>query len=149
MNMPIKSEHNAVFTASIEELPSICGMVCQAAKDMGMADGNLWKLETAVDEACTNIACYGYKGRKDGKIWIRWRLKGDQFVIVIEDEGLPFDQTKPTHPDLSADICKRKVGGLGRFIMQKFMDEMHYDRKNDRNCLTLVKKLQTESGAED
>ncbi len=131
----------AVFAASIEELPNICRQVCDAAKSHGMVDGNLWKLETAVDEACTNIACYGYKGVKDGKIWIRWCKQGDSFVVEIKDGGAPFDQSKPTNPNLSDDICQRSVGGLGRFIMHKFLDKLTYKREADHNLLTLVKKL--------
>ncbi|MBZ0256335.1 ATP-binding protein [bacterium] len=144
MNEPAKSNQTkseAVFSASVDVLPEICRQVCDAAKSVGMVDGNLWKLETAVDEACTNIACYGYKGHAPGKIWIRWHKDGNSFVVEIEDDGDPFDQSKPTNPNLSDDICKRKVGGLGRFIMHKFMDEMTYKREANHNFLTMVKKL--------
>ncbi|MDP8246436.1 MAG: ATP-binding protein [Candidatus Hinthialibacter antarcticus] len=144
MNESAMTNHKdseAVFPATVEALPNICRQVCDAAKAFGMVDGNLWKLETAVDEACTNIACYGYKGKSDGQIWIRWRKEGDAFVVVIKDDGQPFDQSKPTNPNLSNDICKRTVGGLGRFIMHKFLDEMNYKREADFNYLTMVKKL--------
>lgn len=129
------------FPARVDELPVICEAICDAAKESGMADGSLWKLETAIDEACTNIACYGYKGRSDGVLWIRWKKDNDAFVVEIQDNGTPFDQSKPTYPNLSDDICQRKVGGLGRFIMKKFLDEMHYRREGERNCLTMIKKL--------
>lgn len=144
MNKPAKSNQTkseAVFSASVDVLPDICSQICDAAKSVGMVDGNLWKLETAVDEACTNIACYGYKCKSNGKIWIRWHKEGDSFVVEIEDDGDPFDQSKPTNPNLSDDICKRNVGGLGRFIMLKFMDEMTYKREANHNILTMVKKL--------
>jgi len=139
MNDQLKS--NAIFPANVEELPNICRVVCNAARQSGMEDDNLWKLETSVDEACTNIACYGYADREDGKIWLNWELRGDKFIVTIKDEGAPFDQTKPTDPDFTSDICHRKAGGLGRYIMSRFLDGMDYFRENGKNTLVLIKKL--------
>jgi serine/threonine-protein kinase RsbW len=133
--------NEVVFPARIEQLANICQTVTDAARGCGMDDRNLWKLETAVDEACTNIACYGYQGRADGFIVIRWECKNGFLYVTIEDSGIPFDQSQPTAPDLDCDLCKRKAGGLGRFIMRKFLDDMRYQRVGQKNRLTLVKHL--------
>ncbi|MGI6455942.1 MAG: ATP-binding protein [bacterium] len=130
-----------VFPARLEELANICQVVTEAARSVGMGDKNIWKLETAVDEACTNITCYGYKGRDNGTIKLAWKREGDYFRITIEDEGIPFDQSQPTKPDLNSDLCERQTGGLGRFIMHQFLDDMHYEHRNNKNILTLVKKI--------
>lgn len=98
-----------------------------------------------MDEACTNIVSYGYKDREDGMISVRWETNGDCFIVTIEDTGIPFDQTTPTHPDFDCDICDRKVGGLGRFIMTQFLDGMSYERISEGNRLILIKKLRSES----
>lgn len=132
---------NAVFPAKVEELGAICSMVHEAARACGMADANIWKLETAVDEACTNIACYGYRDIKDGKIWLQWECASDRFIVTIQDTGIAFDQTQPTDPDFTSELCKRQVGGLGRFIMRQFVDDMVYRRNGEKNTLTLVKRL--------
>lgn len=143
MTKPV--ENQAVFTATVEELPNICQLIHEAAVEHGMDEASVWKLETAVDEACTNIASYGYCGRNDGLIWLKWGSHPDGFYVVIEDEGVPFDQTMPTQPDFTSELCKRKAGGLGRFIMRQFVDELDYQRNNDRNTLTLIKKLHDHS----
>ncbi|MFB3788830.1 MAG: ATP-binding protein, partial [bacterium] len=135
------SANFAEFPATLDELARICDRVREAARASGMSEGNLWKLETSVDEACTNIVCYGYCGKKDGKLWIRWRKENDSFLVTIEDAGIPFDQTQPTIPDFSNDICRRQVGGLGRYIMRELLDDMVYQRKQNRNSLTLIKNL--------
>ena len=106
-----------------------------------MADCNLWKLETSIDEACTNITCYGYQGDPEGKIVVRWDCRDGNFIVTIEDMGLPFDQSEPTYPDFTSNVCKRKVGGLGRYIMRQFLDGLHYRRDNNKNTLILIKKL--------
>jgi serine/threonine-protein kinase RsbW len=131
----------AIFPAKVEELGAICNLIHEAARACGMVDENIWKLETAVDEACTNIACYGYRGITDGQIWLEWECKDDRFIVTIQDTGVPFDQTQPTDPDFSSELCKRQVGGLGRFIMRQFVDGMKYSRNGEKNSLTLIKRL--------
>lgn len=139
--------HKITFTASIEEVPRMCESITEAARNAGMQDRNLWKLETAVDEALTNICCYGYQCKQDGKIWINWETEGGFFCLTIEDTGIPFDQTQPTTPNFTQNICDRKIGGLGRHIMRNFLDDMKYKYNGERNCLTLIKSLQEEKKA--
>jgi len=129
------------FPAKVDEIANICETVTEVAKEKGMSEKCLWKLETSIDEACTNISCYGYENKNDGRIWLKWEHKDDEFAVIIEDTGKPFDQTEPTDPNFDAALCERKPGGLGRFIMRQFLDEMTYERVNNKNRLTLIKKL--------
>jgi serine/threonine-protein kinase RsbW len=140
------SSINSIFChATLEEVGRILQTVTDAARASGMEDKNVWKLETSMDEACTNIVSYGYKGREDGMISVHWETNEDRFIVTIEDAGVPFDQTEPTNPDFSCDICNRKVGGLGRFIMTQFLDGMSYERVSKGNRLILIKNLRCES----
>ncbi len=127
--------------ASLEQVCHVLEIITDAARISGMDEKNIWKLETSMDEACTNIVSYGYKDRADGQLWINWKKSKNQFIVTIEDTGLAFDQSEATEPDLECDICKREIGGLGRFIMSQFLDGMKYERKNGKNCLTLIKNL--------
>ncbi len=128
-------------TASLEQICQVLEIITDAARIAGMDEKSVWKLETSLDEACTNIVNYGYKDRSDGKLWFNWNKTNNQFVITIQDAGLEFDQSEPTAPDLDCDICKRQIGGLGRFIMSQFLDGMKYERKDGKNCLTMIKNL--------
>ena len=140
--MMVKSgNHQSTFRACLDELPTICNAVTEAARMSGMDEKNIWKLEVALDEACTNIACYGYKDQNDGKIWMSWRCNNGNFEVQIEDEGVAFDQTQPTSPDFVSKACDRKPGGFGRYIIREFTDQLRYKRIRGRNVLTMVKKL--------
>ena len=129
-------------SASLDHVALLLETLTDAARQSGMCEKNVWKLETSVDEALTNIICYGCKGREDGVLRVRWEKDAERFVVTIEDDGVPFDQTQPTHPDFDCEICDRKVGGLGRYIMSQFLDGMRYERIKDRNRLTLIKNMQ-------
>ena len=135
------SENEVEFPASVDEIGAICEFVRKIAAHAGMVEKNVWKLETSIGEACTNIVLYGYCDRSDGTIRLRWGSRNDEFFITLVDDGHPFDQAQPTHPDLCCEISERQIGGLGRYIMKEFLDEMIYEHNNNRNYLTLVKKL--------
>ena len=130
-----------VVTSALDELPRVIDFVSHVCETSAVPEDVVFACQLATDEACTNIVCYGYGGREDGKLWIRWRKENDSFLVTIEDAGIPFDQTQPTAPDFSNDICQRQVGGLGRYIMRELLDDMIYQRKPNRNSLTLIKKL--------
>ena len=42
---------------------------------------------------------------------------------------------------MSSTPNDRPIGGLGIFLVRRLMDEVSYDRKDEVNSLTLIKKL--------
>ena len=141
----IQNQH--VFRACTDEIPRVCQTVVDAARSCGMEEKNAWKLEVSIDEACTNIACHGYANQCDGTILVGWEQSGGSFIVTIQDEGKPFDQTIPTYPDFTTDICQRKAGGLGRHIMREFLHDMKYKRENGVNTLIITQKLADEAAS--
>lgn len=107
---------------------------------LGIKAGVL-EVQTAVDEACTNIMEYAYS-QEGGIITITCELQDNDFVVIIRDKGKPFDPSSVPLPDLEADLDKRRIGGLGIYFMRKFMDEVSYsfDAKNG-NTLVMKRHL--------
>jgi anti-sigma regulatory factor (Ser/Thr protein kinase) len=106
----------------------------------------VFEVQTAVDEACTNIIKYAYSGG-NGLIEITCEKLDDYFVVTIRDNGKPFDPTSVPPPDLEADLNDRKVGGLGIYLMKEMMDDVSYsfDAKKG-NKLVMRKKITKEPG---
>jgi anti-sigma regulatory factor (Ser/Thr protein kinase) len=46
--------------------------------------------------------------------------------------------------DTSLSAKERKIGGLGVFLVREIMDSINYERVDDRNILTLTKKIEKE-----
>jgi anti-sigma regulatory factor (Ser/Thr protein kinase) len=131
--------------SSLENLSVISTFVSEAMKRAEIDATIIPKVLMAVDEACTNIMQYAYS---EGKGFIRlacW-LERDDFVISIEDEGMPFNPCSVPSPELDANLDDRRVGGLGTYFMRKFMDKISYkyDPKTG-NQLTMRKHV----GADD
>jgi serine/threonine-protein kinase RsbW len=130
----------ALFRTKYEALDDMREFVRQAAEDAGMDDGDIYAVQLAVDEACSNIIEHACHGRCDEQIEITCTTSGDRLTIMIRDHGEPFDPASAPAPDLDADLENRPVGGLGIFLMRQLMDEIRYERLGESgNVLTLVK----------
>ena len=62
-------------------------------------------------------------------------------AITFEDTGIPYDPLAKEDPDITLSAAERQIGGLGIFMVKKSMDDMRYERRDDKNILTIVKKF--------
>ena len=111
--------------ANLANLSVISNVISEAMKQAKIDAAIIPRVLLAVDEACTNIALYAYPERK-GYIWLTCWLNHDDFVISIEDKGKPFNPCSAPQPEIDVSLEDRRVGGLGIYLMRKFMDEISY-----------------------
>jgi sigma-B regulation protein RsbU (phosphoserine phosphatase) len=102
-----------------------------------------------LEEAVTNVIEYAYAeddgkggGAKDKPIDVMAVVRDDELKFVITDEGKPFDPTKIADVNIDQDAGSRPVGGLGIHLYKNIMDNVIYRRLENKNILTLTKKLQ-------
>ena len=132
----------AIFSANLEQLDAIREFAVRAAKDAGMDDSGVYAVELCMDEACTNVIEHAYEGKDGGEIECTCDLDEKNLTIIIHDHGKSFDPESIALPDLNADLDSRPVGGLGIFLMNKLMDEVHFEPQGEAgNVLTMVKRL--------
>jgi serine/threonine-protein kinase RsbW len=121
----------------IECLHQCMDFVSSCAQEQGVDSKSINRLELATDEALVNIFNYAYQDY-GGDVEISCMIDRDgQFVVEISDSGIPFNMLDAPDPELSPDIDKRKIGGLGIFMIKKFMDDVQYRRESGKNYLTL------------
>lgn len=65
-------------------------------------------------------------------------IRGENLTLIVSDSGTPFDPTKAEDPDVTASAEDRKIGGLGLFLVKKMSKSFSYERKDDRNVVTVV-----------
>jgi serine phosphatase RsbU (regulator of sigma subunit)/anti-sigma regulatory factor (Ser/Thr protein kinase)/putative methionine-R-sulfoxide reductase with GAF domain len=131
----------AIFPARFEQLDVIRDFASQAARDAGMEEGDVYAVELAIDEACSNIIEHAYEGIEGGEIECTCSQDAHVLKIILRDHGRPFDPSVVPDPDLGAKLEDRQVGGLGIFLMKQLMDEVHFEPLGESgNLLTLVKR---------
>ncbi len=129
---------NIKLPAKIEHLDGILQFVKDCARDEGFSRQRISNIELATEEALANVCRYAYSG-DCGDIEIRCRTDDDRRLIIdIVDAGKPFNMLTLAEPDLTADISKRELGGLGVLLIRKMVDGIQYSRKDNKNILTFI-----------
>ncbi len=118
--------YTATFPGRFSSLKYIADFVHKAAAEVGLNRSATYKVETAVDEACSNIIEHAYGGENIGVIVCSCILETDRLTIELKDTGKPFDPNSIPQPDTSASLDERKGNGLGLYFMQQMMDEIHF-----------------------
>ncbi len=126
--------------AKPENLSVIADFIATAMRQLG-TEQDMFEVQTAVDEACTNIMLHAYSS-KGSVISISCELQDKGFIITIRDNGRHFDPTSVPPPDLEAALEERRVGGLGVHLMRKLMDDVTYAFDAEKgNELIMRKRL--------
>jgi serine/threonine-protein kinase RsbW len=110
--------------AKPENLSVVADFIATAMRQLG-TEQDMFEVQTAVDEACTNVMLHAYSG-KGGVISMSCELQDKDFIITIRDNGRPFDPDSVPPPDVEAALEERRVGGLGVHLMRKLMDDVSY-----------------------
>ena len=98
-------------------------------------------LNLVLEEAVTNVIMYAYPQEQNEHIYLTAKKQDDRLVFVLTDSGKAFDPTQAPDADISLSADERQIGGLGIFLIRKIMNEVKYERIDDKNVLTLEKEL--------
>ncbi|MEJ5240777.1 MAG: ATP-binding protein [Anaerolineales bacterium] len=126
------------WPARFDHLDEIRTFVGQAAERAGLSSRAIYAVQMATDEACSNIIEHAYRGQA-GEINIQVDWDGKALSITIQDTGRSFEMEKVSKPDIDAPLSKRKIGGLGVYLIHQLMDEVKYSSSERGNTLTLIK----------
>ena len=128
--------------AAIENLPAVTSFLDEILEAAGSSMKSQMQLDVAMDELFGNIARYAYvPGEGDATVRVSVDEANRVAEITLIDRGVPFNPLEALPPDTTASAADRPIGGLGIFLVRKTMDEMTYAREEDRNVLTLRKKI--------
>ncbi len=108
-----------------DEIASICG------HDVA------FKLAVCITEACSNVIKHGYKHDRSKEITLRIRVSDGAVSLIIEDLARRFNPLDAESPDLSS-VTDLQKGGMGILMLRKMARDISYERKGNRNILTIL-----------
>lgn len=129
-----------VFPADNTVLSEASAFLEEALLRAGCSMKIIMQIAIAVEEIFVNIANYAY-GEEKGQLCLGIDTNGGIAEIRFTDWGVPFDPTARPDPDITLPAEKRKIGGLGIFMVRKYMDEVAYQHLDGKNILTLKRKI--------
>ena len=103
-------------------------------------------IELCIEELVVNIIDYAYtdedikNNKNDIILDIMIDKNKNEIKITTTDNGIKFNPLLIKEPDINADLEDRKVGGLGIFLIKKYMNELNYKYINNQNIFIMIKK---------
>ena len=125
----------------IETIPQLNEFIDGFCEEKGISMEISMSLNLAIEEAVVNVMNYAYPEGTVGHVDIEVDADKESITFVISDTGKPFDPTKKEEVDTTLPAEERKVGGLGIHLVRRIMDSIKYEYTNNKNILTLRKKL--------
>ena len=94
--------------------------------------GDAWsKLSVVVEELVLNIVDYSNSDYLDVEI-----MRDEKCITLrFRDGGVPFNPLEKEAPDFSIPMEDRKIGGLGIFLVTKYMDTVTYEHAGGETFL--------------
>lgn len=139
MCVELKRKNNLlIIDAKNENLDEVNEFINPHIKHLDEKTQN--QIELCVEEIFVNIASYAYKDTI-GKVEITIDSDSKNLSMTFKDNGKKFNPLIIDEPDKKSPASKRKVGGLGIFLVKKYMDDVNYEYENEQNILTITKKI--------
>ena len=129
---PAKHLHLQAKTGELEKIN-------QLISNMNFSDDRRYQLSLIAEEVFVNICSYAYP-EKDGDIDFTLTCKDGKAVMTFEDSGIPFNPSE-NRINMEAYQANPTVGGLGRHIVFASVDNYSYERRQDKNVLTLMLRM--------
>jgi sigma-B regulation protein RsbU (phosphoserine phosphatase) len=99
------------------------------------------KFNLVFDDLLNNIVSYAFPEGGKHEIKIHAEKSGNNILLTVEDDGIPFNPFAQTEADTSLSLEDREIGGLGIHLIRNIMDEVSYRRHKNHNIVTLIMKL--------
>ena len=136
-----------VLPNDIETIPQLNEFIDSVAEEVGLEMSLTMSLNLALEEAVVNVMEYAYPEGQKGNVEIEVTADQQWMTFVITDTGIAFDPTMKEDADTTLSAEERPIGGLGIFLVRQLMDVIEYNRKDNKNVLTLRKKLGEENAS--
>ena len=134
--------NNYQVEAKIELIDQMINPIISSLEEIKVDHKKIYQINLALEEILVNISKYAYPGNK-GVIDISFEISDNhkQLKVVIKDKGKDFNPLEKEDPNLDASVEKRKIGGLGIYIVKNMVDDIKYQRLNNENILEFIKNL--------
>jgi len=94
-------------------------------------------VQVCLEEAVANIIMYSTTIDGHLEIVVEVERRDQTLVARVEDNGSAFDPTQVPRPPVPSSLTQAKAGNLGIHLMRSFANGVHYERRDNRNRLSI------------
>lgn len=139
----IDSVKTIVLPAKMDQWDHVYELVESCLDGTDTSEKTKYDLFVSAEEIFTNIASYAYDS-VEGMVEISCGFcteSQDELRVSFKDWGTPYNPLERSDPDFDIPFEERGIGGLGIFMVKKFMDYVEYRNEHGCNIFTIGKKL--------
>ena len=126
----------------MEELSRVRIEIERDMVSLGFADESRSDVQLICEEVLCNIISYGFPKPGNECMEMQFVFDGHSLTLEFIDNGIAFDPLKRPDPDLGdPDAEDRPVGGLGIFLVKELTEQQTYERRADKNHLTITRSI--------
>jgi anti-sigma regulatory factor (Ser/Thr protein kinase) len=127
------------LVARAESLGPAREFVKKGALQAKLPNPRIAELDLLIEEILLNIVHYSYPKGDPGVVTITYSVpKAGELAVEVGDQGVAFDPLAAGPPDLTLELERRPVGGLGIVLMKAFAKSLTYRREQGWNRVTLA-----------
>ena len=124
--------------AEISKFPMVLDFLHEQLHGSSCTKKTAYHLDLAMEEMFVNVASYAY-GSAGGQVQIICEVEDQGIAVTLIDSGTPFNPLAQPDANITLAAEERDVGGLGILLTKKFIDELHYERRDEKNILSFYK----------
>lgn len=137
LSLVISDKNTLTLNPDDDNMNDVVSFVENILEEASVPAKIVMKIDIVIDEIYSNIKLYS--GATEARV--ECTVREGTITLVFSDNGVPYNPLEAEDPDVTLDAEKRKVGGLGIFMVKKTMDEVEYEYELSFNRLILKKSF--------
>lgn len=123
---------NDIELVALESLEKI-------GKHFGIAEDKIGESKILITEAVINGL--EHSGEKRPYVNVKLTMSKEKLIIIVEDFGKGFDQSKIQEPDIKSKLKSNNKRGWGLKLLKSLSDDLIIDSNENGTKITIIKNL--------
>jgi anti-sigma regulatory factor (Ser/Thr protein kinase) len=105
--------------------------------ELGVEEAGRYRAHLAYEELVGNVLRYGGAPAGGIRLGLDIVVEHERLLLVIQDDGPPFDPTTVPDPPVARSVTAARVGGQGIAMVRRAAQRFAYRREGGRNRVEL------------
>ena len=119
-----KDEIEISFVSRLQYIDLVEGISDSITQMAGFDEDTCYWIGLSLRESVTNAIQHGNKLDEGKRVGVRFEIEPDRLVILVQDQGEGFDESKLPDPRAPENLLK--PSGRGVFYVRSFMDDVSF-----------------------
>jgi anti-sigma regulatory factor (Ser/Thr protein kinase) len=134
----LANTHQILLINDTKEIERLSNWLSNIAEQLKIPNQFVFRLDLILVETVMNIIENAYENKETHQIKVELQYIDNKVTLLVEDDGIPFNPLENPEVEFPDKLENVKIGGLGIHLIRSYSDECRYERKENKNRLTVV-----------